>query len=200
MNVILIFAIVILVLAAVLVSWIHIILKGFSKVEGIRTGRPRRKEEDIQISQMRKSGELNIYLEALFSVPALGFAVPGVAGMLQVIQEGELWALIGVALGGGAIGMWVYAGGRMGLWQVWRDVFSRRTTMKDRVNEHWVKNIKTPGFEGEYGSNKYYGVTVDDQPFNVSERIYNWLCEGDIIVVHYWPHSKRVTRIEKSNV
>lgn len=150
-----------------------------------------------KIRQMRNSlGVLNIYFKAIW-MPLLFFLLPlGVAIFAT-------WAALfwnGWIAVGFAIFLWLCAGFLIWVLEeqvrdVWRDAFGKRTTLRGSVSRKWVteRTERSTTF-------KDYEIAVSYQSFEVSKKIYNWLAKGDTVVVHYWPRSKTVARIEKVSV
>ncbi len=87
---------------------------------------------------------------------------------------------------------------------VWRDVFSRRTSLSGRL----VRKTITEHSGGSAGPYTYFpskdyhiiisGPIISDRKFDVSKKIYDWLSLGDEVVIHYWPYSETVVKVEKS--
>ena len=199
METILVLAPVLAPIFVVFVSWLAVLKLGFSsKSLGIRTTRPRRKQVESQIGQMRNSGAWSLRLEALFCSLGGLVAVPAVAGTYYFLTTGEVWGLVGgIIVGVVAFTPWFFAAGRLGLWHIWRDVFSQRITMTGRVSKHWIETTERVSASGRsMVYPRQHGVTVKDQPFKVSQKIHDWVSKDDEVVISYWPHSKRVATVE----
>ncbi len=143
---------------------------------------------------MRNSlGVLNIYFKALW-MPLLFILLPLGAAIATT------WAALfhnGWGLLAFAIFLWL--GGGFLAWalsdqvrDVWRDAFGKRTTLRGRVSRKWVTERKEQG-----ATFKDYEIAVNSHSFEVSKKIYNWLAKGDAVVVHYWPQSETVAKVEK---
>lgn len=143
---------------------------------------------------MRNSrGVLNIYWKALW-MPLLFIVLPLATGIVLTYfgsSERE-WGLLALGvfmlLGGG---FWAWASSEE-VWHVWTDTFSRQTTMRGSISRKWVTEHSSHG-----GTLKEYQIGVDHHSFEVSKKIYNWLSHGDTVVIHYWPRSETVAKVEK---
>ncbi len=137
-------------------------------------------------------------------------------GGLNIYQKALWWSLLYIFLPGGAIlitwyalfenpGAWIHAiylwllcgfgvwALRHRFWDTWRDAFARRTTtLKGNVGRKWVTERTEQG-----ATLKDYEIAVNHRSFEVSKKIYNWLSEGDEVVVHYWPRTETVSKVEK---
>lgn len=81
---------------------------------------------------------------------------------------------------------------------VWRDVFSGRTSLSGRV----VRKAITEHSGGSAGPYTYfpskdYHIIISGRKFDVSKKIHDWLSLDDEVVVHYWPHSETVARVDR---
>lgn len=84
---------------------------------------------------------------------------------------------------------------------VWRDVFGGCTILEGRVTGKRVSKETISGYAGPYAgsihiSETKYHIGVGHRRFRVSKKIHNWFSEGDTVVIHYWPHSETVARVE----
>ncbi len=153
-------------------SLMSFIIRSVSKLQ------EKRRVKYPRIRQMRNySGGANIYLKALgWSLFALFFASAlGFSMMVIGLQFSLWWLVVGLLIFGGLfylIGRW------RGLWKIWRDLY-------------------TVAAEGGTTTAWKTGFDVEDESFKVDEEISDWLQTGDEVVVHYWPHSKTVARVEK---
>ncbi len=141
-------------------------------------------------------GVLNIFLKAiLWSYVALfllGFSLPFYFGAFVA----GWWFLIVPALL--INGLFVAIATRVGVWGIFRDVFTRRTKLEGRVSRKWIKQTYTqPSSDYPGGTTRDYHIVVEGEEFTVSRRIYSWLSQGHEVVVHHWPHSKTVSRVDK---
>ena len=82
-----------------------------------------------------------------------------------------------------------------------RDLGKKKRRTMGTVGRKWsdregialVPHIASFGNDGP----EYHRITVDGQTFMISESVYHWVSSGDHVVVHYWPESKIVSRVEK---
>ena len=144
--------------------------------------------------QIRNSlGVLNIYFKALW-MPILFFILPlGLAILITwTALSNKEWGFLAFA-----IFMWLGTGLLLySFWDyivdVWRDAFGGKTAMGGRVSRKWVIEHSSHG-----STTKEYQIALNDHSFEVSKKIYNWLSEGNEVVVHYWPRSETVAKVEK---
>ncbi len=146
--------------------------------------------------QMRNGlGVLNIYLK-LFWWSVLSILILGAAIALTwatIAMDSPRWFVIMPIMLWLVVSAVVFA-----YWDtvrdVWRDMLSGHTTRKGRVVRKRVeKEVK--GYEHAVIETKYY-IAVGVRWFRVSKKIHNWLSEGDTVVIHYWPRSETVARVE----
>jgi len=197
MSAIDIFLVVVLVAVGLgwFVSFLSAIQFGWSKDVRIRITRPRRKEAGISVALMDNVGKSKLCLEALcWSLGGLHL-IPAVFVTWMAFLNG-----VGTVAGSIALwivfGFWFVLAARLRLVKTWRDIFSKPATMIGIVKQHWVEEKEVPTQWGPTGTQKEYGVTIEKERLNVSEKIYYWLSKGDKVVVSYWPHSKRVATVE----
>tara|TARA_Y100000034_G_C6628101_1_gene274064 strand:+ start:145 stop:525 length:381 start_codon:yes stop_codon:yes gene_type:complete len=58
---------------------------------------------------------------------------------------------------------------------------------------------KTQGtLDHDVGSETIRSISVNGRAFEVSEAIFEWVSEGDEVVVSFWPRSKKVTRVDEA--
>lgn len=146
-----------------------------------------------RIHQMRNGlGILHVYFRAIpyLFLLLFGMALPFLIAM--GISGGNLSISVFVALL--FLGVLFYFTRRRKFWTIFRDVFSRRTTVTGRVSRTWVKTTS-----GMYTTTEHF-INIRGEVFPVSGKICDWLFKGDEVVVCYWPHSKTVAWVEKVDV
>jgi len=78
-----------------------------------------------------------------------------------------------------------------------RDVFGGRTTLTGSVAGKGVTEETGLVLYGVNIKRKVFRIRVHGFVFTVSRRLYDWLSEGDEVAIHYWPHSERVSKVER---
>ena len=66
------------------------------------------------------------------------------------------------------------------------------------VCQKWVTT--SPGPENRGGKRGHCYIRVDDMPFRVSQKTYDFLTVGERVVVTYWTRSKAVSDIRRSEI
>ena len=151
-------------------------------------------------------GALNIWINAIgWSIATLALLFWGVGLLLIAGSPVSILGLIGglLALGGLAL-LWFFAA------TAWLDLLDNRIKLTGRIYKKWTVTtpsyssqiiassaLARPGYRTAASTISIYHITVMDQELEVSERIHNWLSEGDNVTVSYWPRSKVVSRVDK---
>ena len=152
-------------------------------------------------------GVLNIWINALgWSLVAPVVLFWGVRFVIIAGSPVSILGLLGglLILGGLAI-LWFFAT------TAWLDLLTKRIEVAGRVYRKWTVTTPSyssqviassalrPGYRTVPSTISTYHIAILEQEFEVSERIYNWLAEGDGVLVSYWPRSKVVSRIDKES-
>ncbi len=153
-------------------------------------------------------GVLNIWINAIgWSIATLALLFWGVRLLLIAGSPVSILGLIGgiLALGGLAI-LWFFAA------TAWLDLLDRRIKLTGRIYKKWTVTtpsyssqviassaLSRPGYRNAPSTISTYHIAILDQELEVSERVHNWLSEGDNVIVSYWPRSKVVSRVDKEN-
>ncbi|MCZ6891581.1 MAG: hypothetical protein O7F09_03600 [Chloroflexi bacterium] len=152
-------------------------------------------------------GVLNIWINALaWSLVAPVILFWGVRFLIIAGSPVSILGLLGglLTLGGLAI-LWFFAA------TAWLDLLSKRIEVAGRVYRKWTVTTPSyssqiiassalrPGYRTVPSTISTYHIAILDQELEVSERIYNWLSEGEDVVVSYWPRSKVVSRVDKES-
>ena len=153
-------------------------------------------------------GVLNIWINALgWALATLVILFWGVRFIIIAGSPVTILGLLGglLSLGGLAI-LWFFAT------TAWLDLLSKRIAMAGRVYRKWTVTtpsyssqvisssaLARPGYRTVPSTISTYHIAILEQELEVSERIYNWLSEGDDVVVTCWPRSKVVSRVDKES-
>ena len=155
---------------------------------------PRDEQQAHRFYMRNKLGSLNIYLEMWWHV---WFILLFMAGMiyfiwLVIIPLGWKiwsWAIPLTILIYGGLSFLFFAMARGCV----KDIRVGRTKVIGCVNRKWVSH----GTGLATGLVKDHNISVKGIRFEVSRRIYDWLLEGDEVCVTYWPHTLKVSRIDR---
>jgi len=150
-------------------------------------------------SQMRNSfGPSKIYLKAILFT-FLGIFMP-VGALVATwfawhFWEGwERYCMVAFLVAFAGLGLW---GAVTELPRHWRDAFGGTTTLTGHVTRKWFTEKSGAAGYGQTARWKEFHIAVNDQSFGVSRRIHDWLSQGDEVVVHYWPRTEHVAKVEK---
>ncbi len=98
-----------------------------------------------------------------------------------------VWGLMVLGIGFCAIfGTWSLA-------RIMMDIRSGQTTLTGRVNRKWDTTASSQ--ESRW---KSFNIDVNGHVFDVSQRLFNWLSQDDELVVHYWPRTNKIAKVEKN--
>ena len=152
-------------------------------------------------------GALNIWINALgWSLVAPVVLFWGVRFVIIAGSPVSILGLLGglLILGGLAI-LWFF------VTTSWLDLLNKRIAVAGRIYRKWTVTTPSyssqviassalrPGYRTVPSTISTYHIAIQEQEFEVSERIYNWLAEGDDVLVSYWPRSKVVSRVDKES-
>ena len=153
-------------------------------------------------------GVLNIWINALgWSLATVVTLFWGIRFLMIAGSPVSVLGLLGgiLSLGGLAI-LWFYAT------TAWLDLSSKRIRVAGRIYKKWTVTIPSfssqvisssalsrPGYRTVPSTISTYHIAILEQELEVSEKIYNWLSEGDSVVVSYWPRSRVVSRVDKES-
>lgn len=156
-----------------------------------------------RIRRMRNGlGVLHIYFKALLYSYLLLFVLVFVAviagvsssiiGQASPPEEGVWWfPIIAVFVALLSYGLLFYFTRRRKFGTIFRDVFNKPTKLTGQVSSTWSKTTS-----GLYTTTEHF-ITVRGESFPVFSKIHDWLSQGDEVVVHYWPRSKTVSKVER---
>jgi len=79
-------------------------------------------------------------------------------------------------------------------------MFSGRVNISGRINQMDVV-IREIGNEGGYFQEYRLTVLGDEiEKFTVANSLYHWLSIGDKVLIDFWPHTKMVAGVAKSDI
>lgn len=138
-------------------------------------------------------GVTAIYLKALWITAILILAPLGIAIIIGLSVSNGNWSNFIVALG-----IWAPLLVTLDMMKgrprdILQDALSKQATWKGTIGGKWAKEKDA---QGELLI-KDYNITVNNHSFNVSENIYNWLSEGNKILIYYYPYSQTVIKVKK---
>ena len=113
-----------------------------------------------------------------------------VVGVIVALVSGSGWALL-------LFGGW---GLLTLLWSLWDGINASQDQSSDVVKLHGkVTRARSKEYTHEQGSDYTHHVTVSGSEFTVSEELSNWVRQGDEVDLTYYPHSKKVTEVTRTN-